>query len=742
MSSKASSLSLAAAAGSGLGVGIALFLLIGPGAGKASPDRAVEAHSSTVAAPPRGAPPAPPTSARPEAAAVPSPPPVVAASARPVTGDPTAESPSEPGPTPTAVAAARAFAAELEAAHARLHQPAEDAPLEQAVTKALDDVFGKARADKRFAKELYAAYGPGRFVRGGRLTALGDGVLARVRELDGHAIDPTPYDAAELEALFADVPRAGDEATQAVGAAFAVAVGALESPTFDRQAVEDRLAAVAGELDASVVGRAVTQVMAKKSDAVTAADIPRDMRLLSAFVDLVIDMRFAQKAGPFHLRDKAAVYEKRKKELDAFVGQVLGAGQAGLALLDPPHPQYARMREVYALYRGYEAAGACEKLPAAWRFRKGSKGKEVEKLQARLACEGYYQGPIDGVYDGPTTEAVLSYQRHHDLEETGQVLEETMTSLNVPIEQRRKQIALTLQRMREARFDRMGDLFLRVNLPAFTLRAYEKGQVVKEHKVIVGTNKLDDDKVELVQGHINRTKLLGSRLYEVIVNPTWILPKRVEAGELAAGLEKDPDHLTKSNIKKVKLGSGTEVYVQGAGKGNVLGKVKFLLEGTNAIYLHDTDKRHLFAKRRRDFSHGCMRVHEAIDFGRWILQRDGVPEAEIERAFKSDVQRGFDLKQPWNFVTEYMTVDLAADGLPIFYSDIYGYDAAYFADQLPPLERIRWGHSRLRPRWVPLMDDEVVSQWRKEGKPAPRNLGPDGKPLKKEPPATETVREP
>jgi murein L,D-transpeptidase YcbB/YkuD len=299
----------------------------------------------------------------------------------------------------------------------------------------------------------------------------------------------------------------------------------------------------------------------------------------------------------------------------------------------------------------------------------------------------------------------------------------------VPLTQRVMEIELALQRMREGRFDRMGDYFIRVNLPSFRFKVFEHGKVIKEHKIIVGTNRLDDDKVKLIQGHINRTKLFGTRLYQVIVNPTWILPKRVEEGELQTSLDKDEKYLEKQNIKKVKLGSGTEVFIQGSGKGNVLGKVKFLLEETNAIYLHDTDKRHLFNKWRRDFSHGCMRVHEAVEFAEWLLLRDGWSQEEIDRSMRAkNLQRGFDLKNPVNTVTEYITVDLHEDGGPVFYDDIYDYDEDYWKGELPPRETTRWGSSILRPRWVPVVDSATVEGWRKAGKAAPRNLGPDGKP--------------
>jgi hypothetical protein len=619
----------------------------------------------------------------------------------------------------------------LGVAHARLHSGGSgEQALEAEISSALDATFASRRPQRRYATEFYKEFGAGRFVRGGALTPLGAGVVERVRALEAHAIDPKPFDVATFDALVSKLGGAPLAASVEEGAHVAALRSILEAPAFDAATVRARLATLS-PLPAEASVRGASAVVAKDKP-VTAADLPADTAMFRSFLQLVLDSRFVHKAGPLVLRSAEAVFEKEKKELGDFIRTVMNAeGASGLATLDPPHPQFAKMVEILAEYRQIAARGGCEKLSPSWRFRAGSKGKEVEALQRRLACQGFLESPVNGLFDDATMAAVRMFQRHHDLPEEGVVLEETMEALNVTIERRVRQLELVIQRMRESDFEHMRHYFIRVNLPSFLLKVFEDGKVIKEHRVIVGTNKLDDDKVQLVQGHINRTKLFGTRLYEVIVNPTWILPKRVEEGELQSSLEKDADYLSKSNIKRVKLGSGDEVYIQGAGKGNVLGKVKFLLEATNAIYLHDTDKRHLFKKQRRDFSHGCMRVDQAIDFGKWILERDGFSPAEIDKAFSlASLQQPFDLKKPVDLVTEYMTVDLSGEGRPVFYDDIYGYDSAYWNDNLPPTERLRWGHSKLRPRWVPLMESSVVDGWRASGKPAPRNLGPDGKPKK------------
>jgi len=229
----------------------------------------------------------------------------------------------------------------------------------------------------------------------------------------------------------------------------------------------------------------------------------------------------------------------------------------------------------------------------------------------------------------------------------------------------------------------------------------------------------------LVQGHLNRTKLFTTELYKVIVNPAWILPERVAKGELVGKLQEDPDYLEKHNIRRRTLPNGREVLIQGFGAGNVLGRVKFLLRRSNAIFLHDTDKPLLFRERRRDFSHGCVRVHKAVNFAHWILLRDGYEQEEIDRAFAlEETQRGMDLRQPISLMTEYITVDVDEAGLPVFLTDIYGYDRAYREGNLPPVSEVRWGDFRLRPNWVPQVPEAVVSRWRRAGKAAPRNYDP------------------
>ena len=56
--------------------------------------------------------------------------------------------------------------------------------------------------------------------------------------------------------------------------------------------------------------------------------------------------------------------------------------------------------------------------------------------------------------------------------------------------------------------------------------------------------------------------------------------------------------------------SGGSRVRQAPGPDNALGGVKFLFPNNYSIYFHDTPSKGGFAREKRDFSHGCIRLSE------------------------------------------------------------------------------------------------------------------------------------
>ena len=144
----------------------------------------------------------------------------------------------------------------------------------------------------------------------------------------------------------------------------------------------------------------------------------------------------------------------------------------------------------------------------------------------------------------------------------------------------------------------------------------------------------------------------------------------------------------KNNYTVRVLEDGTEVVYQNAGPGNALGRVKFLFPNEHSIYMHDTAKKKLFKNRIRAYSHGCMRVHKALDLAEYLLERQGLMTAkELKAVLESKKERGVNLKEHIPVHIDYNTISVSENGDMMFLLDIYEYDKAFYDGEVPlPVE--------------------------------------------------------
>ncbi|MFZ9690226.1 MAG: L,D-transpeptidase family protein [Phycisphaerales bacterium] len=154
---------------------------------------------------------------------------------------------------------------------------------------------------------------------------------------------------------------------------------------------------------------------------------------------------------------------------------------------------------------------------------------------------------------------------------------------------------------------------------------------------------------------------------KALANPSYLVRERYE---LLRGSQVVP--ITRATIDAI----GRDVRMrQKPGPGNALGRVKFVMPNPQAIYLHDTPSRGLFARARRDFSHGCIRVAEPAALAAWAL-RD-LPEwtpAAIDSAMTGDRQILVPLPRTIPVYVVYQSVVVRESGEALLYPDIYGHD--------------------------------------------------------------------
>jgi murein L,D-transpeptidase YcbB/YkuD len=182
----------------------------------------------------------------------------------------------------------------------------------------------------------------------------------------------------------------------------------------------------------------------------------------------------------------------------------------------------------------------------------------------------------------------------------------------------------------------------------------------------------------------------------VIFRPYWNVPASILRQEVLPALRRDARYLERQGMEIVQgdgddgrvvtldsaaldgLASGRLRVRQRPGPGNALGLVKFLFPNDDSVYMHDTPTKGLFARDRRDFSHGCIRVADPVGLARWVLSRQRKPwtPAELDAALHGDDNMPVELDAPIDVVIFYLTAAvLPEDGLVHFADDLYGHDA-------------------------------------------------------------------
>ncbi|MFT7623469.1 MAG: murein L,D-transpeptidase YcbB/YkuD [Myxococcota bacterium] len=446
------------------------------------------------------------------------------------------------------------------------------------------------------------------------------------------------------------------------------------------------------------------QLEIKRADTVT--ELARtDVRLAGALVRYVLEFTILRHAHPTTPRpDTTDLEDDEAEKVIALAFKAVTNPARALPRLWPATSQYEALRKALADYKKRATEPKPPKLTwKRYKRRPKRRAAQMTRLQARLADEGFYQGPPTGELDAPTIQALKGFRTRYGLATSEVVAADVIREINVPAAMRVAHIRAALQRLRESEPLRRGlTTYARVNIPSFAMTLYEKGQATRSHRVIVGNSRLDFDRTGWRQGFLNRTPLLETHMLEVVLNPSWRPPPRIRDEEF----------------------DGREDVVVPPGPRNPLGYVKFILDRTNAVFLHDTNKRKLFGKHRRPFSHGCVRVDQALPLAKHLLRHFAdIDDIEYQERLESRNEHKIPLTRELPVFVEYSTVEIDADGAPVFHRDVYRYDRAWLKGRTPRTT-VRYGSKVLRPKAVPLVPVEDYRQMKADRTKAPLDWPP------------------
>jgi murein L,D-transpeptidase YcbB/YkuD len=410
----------------------------------------------------------------------------------------------------------------------------------------------------------------------------------------------------------------------------------------------------------------------------------RELLLSDGYLRLAVDLRQGNRAAraldPFGQVD-AESFDPVATLTEALVHGNLHEVLKGLS---PVRAEYDRLRRALAHYLSIEQSGGWPTLESDDSLRPGQSSPLITRLRTRLALESgrpVVWGEDPQLFDADLQSELRRYQVRNGLEADAVVGPATLQALNVPVSKRVAQLRANLERWRWLPHE-MEEEHLLVNTAGFELALHSRAQVIFSGRTVNGTRK-------------RPTPSLISAITHLVANPQWTVPRRIAIEDLLPQQQADPTYLMSKKIRVYQQVNAQWqefdpatidwspydwnyfpfVFKQDAGAGNSLGRVKFHMPNSSAIYLHDTPAVRLFGRSNRAFSSGCVRVEDADQLARLLITRaDPWAALRFNRAMRSGETLITPLSDPLPVYLTYFTSWVDAAGEVHFRPDIYRRD--------------------------------------------------------------------
>lgn len=349
----------------------------------------------------------------------------------------------------------------------------------------------------------------------------------------------------------------------------------------------------------------------------------------------------------------------------------------------PPKGDYPALQKALAAWREKKTRATYTPMPDGSALKPNMIDARVPILRKRLAELDFTvppAGPVADLYDEPLVGVVKSYQEMKGLTVDGVIGAKTVRSLNTTIDERIEQIVANLERRRWLPED-LGSRFVYVNTGDYSMMYVNEGKVAFQSQVIVGTPK-------------DPTPEIQSTMRGFQTNPYWTVPPSIAGEEYLPMLRRNPNALASNGFKIFASWSHDEEIDpntidwssihpkafpyrirQDSGASNALGYIFFPFNNKYGIYMHDTASRWLFTEGSRNFSHGCIRLQNPLDFVEKVFNgKNGFSKERVQQVIRDGQQAHYTFPEPVTLYVTYRTVTANPEGVPTFRDDVYGRD--------------------------------------------------------------------
>ncbi|MFA6141275.1 MAG: L,D-transpeptidase family protein, partial [Hyphomicrobium sp.] len=346
-----------------------------------------------------------------------------------------------------------------------------------------------------------------------------------------------------------------------------------------------------------------------------------------------------------------------------------------LQKLHPQHAQFEKLRQQY-LARRDGAARITVDIPAKGnKLYPGTTHQDIALVRERLGVPATDGGP--DVYDDPLVEAVKAFQTKRDISPANGIINaKTRRAFN---EHTQVSPSTLLANMEEWRWmpEDLGETYVWVNVPEYTVSVVSQGEVVHTERIIVG--ELD-----------KQTPIFSQDLQTIYFHPRWNVPESIKVKEILPSLARGGGYFHRQGMKLVRNGREIkassvnwgradireyDIY-QPSGPGNALGRMKFTFPNKHSVYMHDTQSKGLFGEAQRTFSHGCVRVKNPQRLAEVLLGIDkGWSAHEVDELLDGEPEElGVPLNQHIPVHIAYFTAQVDDGGEVTTEKDVYGHE--------------------------------------------------------------------